>query len=386
MIAYNNQWLDNLHIQRQVSNACSKGYVTIEEVKACEEKYPVKFYTPNFLIRIGLFLLTVVITIFSLGLFALISSGNLASLTGLLIFFALLSYGVLEFIVRSQHHFRSGVDDALIWMTLVFIVLGFNISSDISSLENAALVFIVTIYLSLRFAHIIMSAIACIAFLALIFFGYTKLGETGKATVSFVIMTASALLYFFASKQRPMEKWKHYADCLLVTAIVSLFCFYAAGNYYVVREASISMFHMDLKENEGIPFGWLFWIFTVIIPFIYLGRGIQKKDAVLIRVGLILIAAVVLTVRYYYHILPIETAMIAGGVAMIAGAYALIKYLISPKHGFTDEKTGDAPLNTASQLESLAIAQTFGQGQVDAGSGTTFGGGSGGGGGAGGEF
>jgi uncharacterized membrane protein YgcG len=288
--------------------------------------------------------------------------------------------------VYSKHHYKCGVDDALIWMTAIFVISAFNLSGNISSLQNAILIFVISLFFALRFTNMVMSAVACIAFLGIIFFSYTKLGANAKATVSFLIMIISGLIYFFALKNKQRESWKYYADCLLMIEIVSLICLYVAGNYCVVRESSISMFQLDLKENESIPFGWLFWIFTVIIPIVYLTKGIQKKDIVLIRTGLILIAAIIFTVRYYYHILPIETAMIVGSLLMISCAYALIKYLRVPKHGFIDEEITKEDFNKILQFESLVIAQTLGQTKIDTGNQTTFGGGSSGGGGAGGEF
>ena len=104
------------------------------------------------------------------------------------------------------------------------------------------------------------------------------------------------------------------------------------------------------------------------------------------RSGLILIPAIIFTVRHYYSILPADIAMVIGGILMIAIGYSLIKYLRKPKHGFTDEGNDNAPLNTTKQLESLVIAQTFAQAEIETNSHTEFGGGSGGGGGAGGDF
>jgi Ca2+/Na+ antiporter len=169
--------------------------------------------------------------------------------------------------------------------------------------------------------------------------------------------------------------------------VVALVCLYAAGNYFVVREASVAMFNLNLAEGQSIPFGWLFWIFTVAIPIACIVRGLQNKDAVLLRVGLLLVAAIVFTVRYYYHMVPAETAMVIGGMIFIVLAYALIKYLHEPKYGFTYKEQQDKFFMDKLQVESLVIAQTFaGPAAPSADSGTQFGGGSGSGGGAGAEF
>ena len=80
-----------------------------------------------------------------------------------------------------------------------------------------------------------------------------------KATVPFLIMLISAVIYFIVIAKQFREKLIRYADCLLMSEIACLFCLYTAGNYYVVREGSISMFQLDLKESQSISSGWLFW-------------------------------------------------------------------------------------------------------------------------------
>ena len=138
MIAYNKEWLDNLLVRKQLADAYKKNCISLEELKAGEEKYATHFYTPNFFVRIGLFILTIVIAVFSFGLIGLVAgiSGS-GSFSGLMIFFALITYPALEFMVQSKHHYKSGVDDALIWMTAVFVIAAFNLNGEISSLQNA---------------------------------------------------------------------------------------------------------------------------------------------------------------------------------------------------------------------------------------------------------
>jgi hypothetical protein len=389
MIAYNKEGLDNLYIRKQLSDEFDKGSINKEQYDRCAEEYPVKFYTPNYVIRIGLFILTVVVAVFSFGLMALISSaGSEASLVVLLIFLAIFAYGALEFMVHAKHHYKSGVDDALMWMTGIALVSSFNIWSDVSYLQNAIFIFAVSLCLTLRFNNMLMSGVACVAFLAFLFFTYTRMGESTKASAPFVMMMVSFFIYFISSRNKNQPAFKYYSGCLLITEIVALVCFYAAGNYYVVREASIVVFHLDLKENESIPFGRLFWIFTIVIPLIYLARGIQKKDVLFLRIGLILIPAAVLTVRYYYHILPVEIAITLCGSLMIGFSYFLIRYLRQPHYGITNEQPVEKNQAEIHQLEALVVAQSFGHSKPHSSETptVTFGGGSGGGGGAGGEF
>ncbi len=105
----------------------------------------------------------------------------------------------------------------------------------------------------------------------------------------------------------------------------------------------------------------LWWTFTVIVPIIYVVAGIRKKDTILLWTGLALVAGAVFTIRYYYHILPAELAMIVGGCILIAGAYALIRYLQTPRHGFTSIAPDEPEPHPLQKLpiESLILAETF---------------------------
>ena len=386
MIAYNNVWLNNLFIQQETDKACAGTTITGAESAAIKKAYPVGFYMPNIFVRAGLFILTLIIASFSLGLFSLIFiSARLESFGALSVFFGLIAYGALEFMV-SKKHYKSGVDDALMWMTVSFIVGGLNGATHVSEPGNAILIFIIALYLSIRFTNMLMAAAAFIALLAIVFFSYLRLGEIAKATMPFLLMIVCAIVYWLIKKQSVKAKWKLYANCLTLVSMVALICFYIAGNYFVIRETSIAMFNLDLKEGESIPFGWLFWIFTVMVPLLYIFRGIQKKDVVFLRTGLLLVAAIIFTVRYYYHIVSAEAAMATGGIIMIGIAYALIKYLHAPKYGFTCLEQTDKMFIDKLQIESLVIAQTFSAASQPGTDDVQFGGGSGGGGGATGDF
>ncbi len=387
MIAYNKLWLDNVQLQQQAGREFDEHCISKEENEAINQKYAVGFYMPNPFVRIGLFVLTVIIAAFTLGLFSLLFlSGGVESFGALSVVFGVITYAALELMV-TRKHYKSGVDDALLWMAATFIVGGINASANVPPLANAWIIFLIALFLSLRFINVLMGAAACIALTAIVFYSYIKFGDVAKATTPFLIMIVCSLIYWLSKKLLRMEQWRHYNNCLTMASITALVCFYIAGNYFIVRESSIAMFNLNLQEGQSIPLGWLFWIFTILIPPLYIFRGIQKKDAVLLRTGLLLIAAMVFTIRYYYHIASIETAMAIGGIIMIAIAYTLIKYLHEPKFGFTYLEKGDKLFIDKLQIESLVIAESFtGPSAQPATGDTQFGGGSGGGGGATGGF
>ena len=387
MIAYNNAWLDNKEASEEIDNAFADNSITGEENAAALALYPTNFYTPNIFIRIGLFLLSIVIIGFSFGLLSLLfltSSNEIESAVATLcILFGIACYAALEWFVQAKNHRQSGVDDALLWMAPGFILTGINFISNIGPLTNAILVLLLAVFLTLRFADRLMAVVASGALLAVVFLAFLRLGDAAKNGLPFVMMLASALIYFVSKKVAILPASKYYRDCLTVTSIAGLVAVYISGNYFVVRETSSEFFNLQSAPGESIPFGWLFWIFTAAIPLFYILMGIIKKDAILLRTGLLLVAAIVFTIRHYYYKMPIETLMIIGGLLMTAVAYVLIKYLKQPKAGFTSEARNND--KASSNIEALIIAETM-SGAAPAETGTQFGGGSFGGGGASGEY
>lgn len=388
MIAYNKEWLDNSESVDELENAYFKNLISKEEKEAAKKIFPVGFYSPNIFIRIGLFLLTVVIVGFSIGLVSLLflfGSNDDTIFATLLIFFGLLTYGLLELMVQQKQHYKSGVDDALLWLSGSCIVGGLNLVTTISTTTNAIVIFIISLYFLLRFANALMGLLVALSLFSIVFLTYSEWGNFAKATTPFLLLLLASGIYFFTKKLSAQIGYRHHKNALMLMQVTALIAAYFSVNYFVVREASISLFYLDLKDGEGIAFGWLFWFFTFFIPVAYIFRGVQKKDVVLLRVGLLLLAAIVFTIRFYHSILPAEVVMTVGGLLLTGIACGLIQYLKEPKYGFTYLAGSDKYLLDKMNIEALVIAETF-TATAPAENTTGFGGGSFGGGGASGDF
>jgi len=389
MLAYNGQTLDNLEIKEAAEKALRKNCIDTPTFKAIEAAHPVNFYTPNPVIKIGLFILTVIIISFSLGLLTLMAIDSVKSgksLIGLCIFAGLACYGALELFIREKKLFRAGVDDALLWGALLLLCSSIFIDRDPSPANIFGVVFIATLLATLRFADMIVAGVSYLAFLGLIFSIAVNLGPAAKTIIPFLIMAVSLATYVAVNKISGYRFSRHYQHCLTMVSVLALLTLYLAGNYCVVRELSNTMFNLQLQEGQSIPGALFFWIYTAVIPVIYLYLGIRQKNAVLLRTGMILLAVIVFTIRYYHSVMPLETAMVLGGLVLTVGAWALIRYLKEPKYGFTYVESEDPSLADKLRLESLIIAQTYAPGAQPAGNDMQFGGGSGGGGGASGDY
>jgi hypothetical protein len=389
MIAYNTDWLSNLADRDAADAAFAEGTISKDEKIAVYNAYPVGFYTPNIFVRVGLFLLTLVIAGFSTGLFSMffIFSANHPEMqfTILCIVFAIAQFVVLELMIKKGHY-RSGVDDALMWGCGFALLGGINSSGSVPGEYNALLIMLVAIVFFIRFVNGLMAVLAVLAFGSFVFLLMLDVGPVARAFLPFVLMGLSALFYLLSVSMGRQENLRLYWRGFRMVRVVALVCFALAGNYYVVREASASLLGMNFAPGTGIPFGWLFWIFTVGIPVIYIYVGLKRKDREMLVVGLLLIAVTVFTVRFYYHVLPPETAMLMGGILLVLLAYFTMKYLRVPRNGFTAAADKTINKRATAHLESLIIAQTFSGPAAPTDSGVQFGGGSGGGGGAGADF
>ena len=386
MIAYNTVWLNNLFIRQQAAESFNQNCLDHAERDAINNQYPSPFYSPNFFIRIGLFILTTVIVLFSFGLFSLLFLNSIEhAVGGIAVFFAFVAYVALEYLVQTKKHLQSGADDALLWISACCLFGGISYISNAGDIANCIIIFIISLFCSLRFADMVMAAVSFIALLGIFFFTGIKMGELAKALVPFVISAISIFTWFLIKRKMRSDINLLYTNCLQVILFAALLFIYFPMNYFVVRELSSTMFNLNLSANDSIPFGWFFWLFTIMVPFVYIIRGIQQKDIMLIRVSLLLVAAIVFTVRYYYFIGSIEMMMAAGGIILILISYLLTRYLKTPKYGFTNLEIDTAEAKSELQLEALLQVQTLG-GHARGTEGTGFGGGSFGGGGASGEF
>lgn len=385
MIAYNKEQLDNREIILEAEKAFRRQLITEEELKGIKAAYPVELYTPNMYLRIGLFILTLIIGIFSYGFLCLImlSGATEHVFGGINIFFAIGSYIVLELLIKDKKHYKSGADTALMWMSLSAILGGmFMFDVHASPGTMGMIVCILSTWFFIRFADQVMGWVAQLALLFTLLVTMMSL----LLVLPFVIIGVSFGMYWLLRSLGKYEQFRHYKGVMKGMEALALLALYAGGNYFLVRatyEDNVST--MPGIHVTGLPMGWLFWGLTILLPLVYIFFGLKKKDQVLLRVGLVLIAAMVFTIRYYHSIAPLEVAMTIGGLIMVLFAYSIIKYLKEPKHGFTSEEDDEKGTLEALQVESILISQTFktgapGKDRFD------FGGGSGSGGGASGQY
>lgn len=386
MIAYNRQSLDSLDLQQQAREAFEKNCITAEEYERIRAAHPYYFYLPDFFIRAGLFVLTVVAAVAGLGLFLLAGMGGGERTLSIFILLAgALAVFFLETFIHQRKMNGSGVDDALLWVAFTLFLTGANfaITRSIPPAAESGFVLFLAIIAIVRYADHSMALVAFGAFLCLLFYTIGQWGQVARALLPFLVMGLSIGCYFLFSRLHEEIILRHYRSCFKLLRVATLLSLYAGGNYYVVRELN----SMITGDHGPIALSWLWWLLTALIPIGYIAIGVRKKDVPFLWTGMALVAASIFTVRYYYHLLPTEIVMTMGGILLIVGVYGLSRYLRTPKHGFTAAAPDHSHPVANLPVEGLIIAESFRSvttQPIDGGA--RFGGGDTGGGGAGGQF
>jgi len=381
--AYNTEWVYNLAVIKESKRWAKHHFIAPEQFVKISEEYKTPLYHPNLIIRILLF----VATLFALSGISGILGLMFAQTGETFIYFGCIVYGIgsffaLEKMFVAKNHFKSGVTEAVMYHACAFTIGGV---CGLTNFNSPQLIlfscFVVFLFAAFRYLDLITTVAAIGSLAGIIFYNCFEAGGIFKQVIPFVFIFSFSAIYFLVRKLKSKPELKIWSNNLLVLEIICLLLIYVSGNYLVVRELSVNLMDLVLKEGENIPFAFLFYLLTVAVPIGYLYLGIKNKDMVLLRVSLILLAFTVFTFKYYYSLGHTEITLMMAGTVLIGLAIALMRYLKTMRNGFT----GDNLLSSKwanMNLEAFVISQTMGGNQTDATKATTGGGGSFGGGGS----
>lgn len=342
MIAYDRTALTNLKISEQAGKWRQSKLISAEQEKSIRDDHPIDFYIPNAFIRIILFIATVIAINASLGFVALfldISSEILGAFLCLVT--GVFLYVVLERVIITQKkYYQAGIDDALLYVALGFILAGIFIFSDAFDLKIQKLFYYLLplpfiVFGVIRFADKLLTLSAIYCFFSFLFFQLVSWGSFAKSILPFVVMIASALLFLFSSKFLKSQKYEPWETPLIILKVFSLAAFYLGGNYMVVRELSQELLGMKILPGEDIALAPVFYSLTIIVPAIYIFWGIKKRETNFLRVGLLTAAFSVFTFCHYYSLMSLEFGITLAGAVLLALALAALKFLKNPTGGFT---------------------------------------------------
>jgi hypothetical protein len=384
--AYNSIWLYNLGIVKEAKTWLKSGVISAESFNLIAGEYKSGFYHPNVMIRLLLFVATLIGLAGVTGILVLMFQDALDEIGPYLsIVYGVGSLFILELVfIGNNNHYKSGVTEALLYHSIAFICIGassmFGFQSSESELYWIFFVCMVVFSFSaFRYLDLISTICALGCFAYLVFFIMYNIGGIVQQLIPIVFIAIFTPMYFLAVSLKKNSAVHLWNSCILVLEVLSLIFIYAAGNYFVVRELSVSMMSLEIAPGEDIPLAFVFYLLTVLIPITYLFFGIRNKDVVLLRVSLAALAFSVFTFKYYYSLGHHEITFTASGILLLAISFYLFRLLKTPKNGFTRENVLHEKW-AASNPEAFIISQTLGGNKVTVdesfqGGGGTFGGG-----------
>jgi uncharacterized membrane protein YgcG len=379
LIAYNCNDLDAQIITEKAANWHKKGALKTETWAAIKAHYATYFYSPNVFMRVGAFIFCCLLVFAFFGIIVQFNSGNYsgngigftALVTGILCFVA------LEYMIK-EHHFKSGIDDALLCCGLGFVMSAlfvfFNL--DAGNLTTYFIVLPLFVFAAIRYLDTLMTAVSYVIALTIVVLTAMKFPTLAPSVLSFVVATFAIFTYFMAEKVQKNDASRFWKENLDLVEALSLALFYASCNYFILQQASKTFF-----DRPTIALAPLFWFLTFAIPIFYIYQGLKQKNRLILSTGFLAIAAGVATFRAYFHVVPMEIAAIISGIILLSIAYFSIQYLKKNKTPFTYEEDDEKPFYQ--QAESLIIAQSLGNVSPQNEESRDFGGGDFGGGGAG---
>ncbi|MEO8087461.1 MAG: hypothetical protein ABI763_11605 [Bacteroidota bacterium] len=390
MLIYNKQWIDNLEIQEQSANWLKKSFISKEEFDAIALKYESLYHASNMFVRAGMFLFTLLIIVSSVGLFNLFAlASNQMAIALQSLFFGGVYYFVTANFVKQRHYFRSGITDALLYASVisastgvVFAFSGNNFAFNLDPVIYIAAVLPIFIFASIRFRDAFLALLSFIGLFTINVLLVLKAGTIGKLILPFEGMIFSFIIYWISKSWKKREGWHYWKKCFSIVEAASLVTLYLSGNYLVVRELSNMLAGSFIVPGEDIPFAYFFYAFTIAAPLLYVWLGMKQKNYMLIRAGILLVAAGIMSIRYYYSILAPEIALTVAGIFLIAVAWLGISYLKIPRNGITSVEDDDSRNEAFEAIGSVLVSRAAG-GTIHSKEDNPFGGGSSGGGGAG---
>lgn len=366
LIAYNVTELEKRKVLQQAKDLYTSKVLSEEQWHQIKKQYPVKLYTPSIFMKVLLFIVSLIGMMGVIEPIGILFNDMGESGYRILSFIlgTLILYMTEKLVIKGHYHYKSGVTEAGVYSSLSMIAFALLGSSPSYLITCAFVGLLLTAFAAIRYLNLVALVLA-IGFMGWIIFQIlTALGGIMEALMPFVFMAACATLYWYSIKLREEVKNVIFDDQFVLVKSMALLFFYVAGNYFVVRELSISLMGLQLSPQEDIPFALLFYLFTALIPLGYIGWGIKEKSILFIRIGLLTLALSVVTFKYYFSLgNPMLTVTICGAL-LIVTALVLFNYLKQIRNGFTREILLHENWNS-SDLTAFIASQTLGGHQMN---------------------
>ncbi|MES2410137.1 MAG: hypothetical protein V4535_01700 [Bacteroidota bacterium] len=386
MIAYDKQLLENTFLLEEAKRLNRQGFIPKERLALIKKQFPVLKSHNNILLRIGFFILGCLLLSSLTGVVSLVAVTIPASHFWLMLFvYTCLGIVGSELFTKRYHQFGYGLDDAFILGFQIFCCAMFGMAFESPMAAFIALA-LIGFAACIRYVHTLSILFSLIGITGAICYAVIELKLVNSAFLPFILFAFAVISYFIYTKISKLNQFMYYENPILLFQGFTLLLGYFSMYYLVVRELSEALLGLTLHKGKDIPFAFLFYGFTFLIPTAYIVYSLYSKDRLMLIVGFFTFGFSIYTIRFYYHILPIEVALLLGGALLFVGAILAIRKLKENETGITFKVARGADSDILPNLEALVVNSQVDLKPVESQSSMPFGGGGFSGGGAGESF
>lgn len=341
MLSYNQQRLDAVQIRKMTRYYAERQLLSDEAVQQIEAAQPTGFYTPNFFVRVGLFIFGgICISAFVGIIFLFFSPGSGTAFSLLAIVVGMLLLFVLEkYIIDTRNHYKSGLDDVFAYSGIAYILSGilsfwsFDLPAEAYWLAGG----LAGGLAAMRYADALLMLASVVCFTLLMFAWVDRFaGSSAMLLLPATGMLCAAGWYFLSQYVQAREEMRFWKDPFQWVEAAALLLFYVSGNYWCIHYGAVNLYGADTVSLKIF-----FWAFTFLIPIVYLAGGLYRRDRLLLDMGIVCIGAALFTYRAFHAVLPFEWAITLIGAFCVALSWFSIRYLRTHSRIFTYAPDGD---------------------------------------------
>lgn len=386
MLAYHKETLENEALVTQAKELYRMKFIPKTQLQDITSRLTLFHSSSNLLIRIGFFLLGCLLLSAVAGFLALFFGILLNSdFENIVYVYAIIGILGAEFLAR-QGYFNHGLDDAFVLSIPFFFCIAISITTDSSTLTFVTMM-VLGFVCCIRYVHTLSVLVGVIGLVGLVFDLIVNHALLDKLFLPFIGFLLACGLYFIRRKLEKNERFYLYSNVIWVVKGFALLLAYFSVNYMVVRELSEDLMNITVTPEKDIPLAFLFYGLTFVIPLCYIGYALKTKDRLMLLLGLFALGYSIFTIRYYYQVIPLEIALILGGILLFGISFWAIRKLQDKATGITfqPDRSADSSLLlnaqaliVTSQIQTKAITPTedkmpFGGGGFSGGgAGETF--------------
>jgi hypothetical protein len=382
MLAYDKDKLNAWMFRTMAEDAADLGLISEKERSDILNRYPSPFFSPRTIVRIGLGFATMVAVLTFFSLFLLILGMDYSDFISYYLFGTAAIF-ILELMIRIKSHFRSGIDDLLLYLGFGILMVGmFTAFIDIPdpSLILSGILTFLSLLAALRYADRLLAGLVLIAFIMFCGFAVVKIDPGLWVYIPSVTLIISIASWFAMPILANKPRWIYYRHCFDFIQILGLVIAGACSNYYVIREIWYKLFYRSEISGSWETF---YIATTILIPLATVISGFMQKDKKRIRIGTLMVAASAMTAHYYFISPPVEILCIIYGSLLLLISYWLLKHHKAKENGISFSEKHDS--RDLFEIESLLIGAGVGM-ITPENTGGRFGGGSFGGAGSGASY